>query len=496
MTTSIDKSTFAKLYLLLGALGLSIAGMMGYSFYTAAHIIHVYTPLVHAAEEVQKNVTTSHLWLEEMLSGDSNENLESITDELLKADQYVHAMLYGGRTPGERVARVDDEDMRKAMLLVQERLVTIRALTEERAANAQTSGAGTLIDERYDAVFDAFIYQAVQVEERLNEFIAQGIKGFRISQVSLITTCLALMGLVGLIIYIFERKQRDSIHSLSYANKQLQQERNQLNKVAAELARHRDHLGALVDERTADVNKALQEAQKSNAAKSEFLSSMSHELRTPLNAILGFGQVLNSKNNDQYTKDDKICVKEILSGGQHLLELVNDVLDLSSIEAGCLAISTQDFRLDEVLNECIAMIRPLADKRGIRLRSNFQHSSADQVNVDYRRIKQVILNLLSNAVKYNRENGNITLKSKLLANGRIRVVVEDAGLGIGEEHQAKIFEPFMRAASKTNISGTGIGLVITKKLIEAMGGEIGYESHAGQGSTFWIDIPRADEAAA
>ena len=496
ITTTLDKSKFAKFYLLLAALGLSIAGMMGYSFYTTTHIINVYTPLVHAAEEIQKSVTTSHLWLEEMLSGDGKVNLDGIRDEISKAEQYIHAMLFGARIEGQKVARVDNDQMREAVILVQERLAMIRDLTEQRAANYKTSGAGTLIDERYDAVFEAFMYQSVEVEDRLNEFIDLGMKGFRISQVSLIVSCLILMGLVGLIIYTFERKQQDSINSLFHANRQLQLERNHLDEVAAELARHRDHLESIVDERTTEVKKALLAAQESNAAKSEFLSSMSHELRTPLNAILGFGQVLDSKNDDHYTDNDRICVKEILNGGKHLLELVNDVLDLSSIEAGHLEISTQNYRLNEVLNECIAMIKPLADKRGICLQSDFNHRAGELVNVDYRRIKQVILNLLSNAVKYNRENGSITLKSQMLANGRVRIIVEDVGLGISEEHKVMMFEPFMRATSKTNVSGTGIGLVITKRLIEAMGGEIGYESLLGRGSKFWIDILRADEAAA
>ena len=496
ITTTLDKSKFAKFYLLLAALGLSIAGMMGYSFYTATHIINVYTPLVHAVEEIQKSVTTSHLWLEEMLSDDGNENMDEIRDQLSRADQFLSAMLNGARIQDQKIARVDDGEMREAVILVQERLAMIRELTEQRAANFKTSGAGTLIDERYDAVFEAFIYQSVQVEGRLNEYIDLGMQGFRISQTSLMVTCLVLLGLVGLIIYTFERKQQDSINSLSHANTQLQLERNQLDKVAAELARHRDHLESIVDERTTEVKKALLDAQASNAAKSEFLSSMSHELRTPLNAILGFGQVLDSKNDDDYTENDKICVKEILNGGKHLLELVNDVLDLSSIEAGHLDIYTQNYRLDEILNECVAMIKPLADKRGICLQSDFSHGANEYVNVDYRRIKQVILNLLSNAVKYNRENGNINLKSRLLANGRVRIIVEDVGLGISEEHKSMMFEPFMRATSKTNVSGTGIGLVITKRLIEAMDGEIGYESLLGQGSTFWIDIPRANEAAA
>jgi len=239
---------------------------------------------------------------------------------------------------------------------------------------------------------------------------------------------------------------------------------------------------------------ARDEAEHANKAKSEFLSSMSHELRTPLHAVLGYAQLLEIKDDDQFTEDNRDQVKEILHGGRHLLDLINDVLDLSKIEAGHMDISIEKIRLNEMLQKCMAMIQPLADKQSIRLHNQVDTNSNHIVLVDYRRFKQVILNLLSNAVKYNHENGEVTLSSLEIDSRYIRVMIEDTGLGIDLEHKQQIFEPFIRKAKTiTTVSGTGIGLTITKNLIEAMGGKVDFESTPGQGSCFWVDIPLAED---
>lgn len=232
-------------------------------------------------------------------------------------------------------------------------------------------------------------------------------------------------------------------------------------------------------------------AEQANQAKSEFLSNMSHELRTPLNVILGFGQLLQMKRG--IDTDVQENVREIVKAGRHLLELINEVLDLARIESGHLSLQTEPVRCLEIVNECVSLMRPLAKQREIDLQVDIEElSAADRVSADAVRLKQVILNLLSNAIKYNRPRGAVTFKVCPIGQGRVRWSIVDTGFGIPAEQQACVFEPFSRLGmERTGVEGTGIGLVISKRLIEAMGGQIGFESKPQQGSRFWVELPQA-----
>jgi len=253
-----------------------------------------------------------------------------------------------------------------------------------------------------------------------------------------------------------------------------------------ELEKHRDHLEELVDDRTVDLAAARDEAERANIAKSEFLSRMSHELRTPMNAILGFSQILDirAKGLDE---TEQSHVKEIISAGQHLLNLINELLDLAQIESGEPDIEIKNISVSQLLNECITLISTQADTRHIEIIDNVS-SQKHIVQADLTRLKQVFLNLLSNAVKYNCENGKIILDSELVGDQSIRISVTDTGLGMTKEDIDKLFVPFERLHVGAKVEGVGIGLVITKHLIEIMGGKIGIDSRPGEGSTFWIEL--------
>jgi signal transduction histidine kinase/CheY-like chemotaxis protein len=253
---------------------------------------------------------------------------------------------------------------------------------------------------------------------------------------------------------------------------------------------------ALLDQALQDKNAELESAkfiaEKANLAKSDFLSSMSHELRTPLSAILGFAQLMES-GSPSLTPSQKRSIDQILQSGWYLLELINEILDLALIESGKLSLSLESISLSEVLHECKDMIEPQALKRGIGV--TFPEFDLPYfVKADRTRVKQVFINLLSNAIKYNRANGTVVVQLAASTPGRIRVCVEDSGEGLSAEKLAQLFQPFNRLGQESSAEeGTGIGLVMTKRLIEIMGGIIGAESTVGTGSVFWVELDLTSE---
>jgi signal transduction histidine kinase/ActR/RegA family two-component response regulator len=235
-----------------------------------------------------------------------------------------------------------------------------------------------------------------------------------------------------------------------------------------------------------DLIRATSAAEKANLAKSDFLSGMSHELRTPLNAILGFAQLVET-GTPAPTPAQKRNIEQILKAGWYLLELINEILDLSLIESGKLTLSAEPVSLAEVMLESRAMVEPQAQKRGIAMR--FPHfETACFVKADRVRVKQVLINLLFNAIKYNRPGGSVAVECALRQH-TIRISVRDTGAGLTSLQLSQLFQPFNRLGKEASAEeGTGIGLVMTKRLVELMGGAIGAESTPGEGSVFWVEL--------
>ena len=242
------------------------------------------------------------------------------------------------------------------------------------------------------------------------------------------------------------------------------------------------------------LDAARREAERANQEKSSFLSNMSHELRTPLNGIIGFGQILSSNKFSSGPEERQRFAQHIVTSGKHLLALVNEILDLSKIEAGKATLALSAVQLDDVLLTSHTMVAPLAQARQVTL--ELPAASHLVLLADKMRLTQILVNLLSNAIKYNRTNGRVSVRCSVESDIYGRVAVADSGQGLNSGQLLNIFQPFDRGGRREESEGTGLGLAITKRLIEAMHGAIGVESQPGVGSTFWIDLPLRNSAGA
>ena len=282
--------------------------------------------------------------------------------------------------------------------------------------------------------------------------------------------------------------------ALEMSNQAIAREAEERARAQQEVMRLNEELEQRVHERTMqlelinnELGIAMEAAKSANAAKSAFLSSMSHELRTPLNAILGFAQILTSDSLPTTLAQKKEFANHVLKSGRHLLTLINEILDLAKVESGTVNLSMEPVALDDILAECRGMVEPMGQPR--RIRMLFPESTGAVLKADRTRLKQVLLNLLSNAVKYNREMGAVVFDCTMQGPNRVRLSVQDTGHGLRPEQIAALFQPFNRLGQENGrAEGPGIGLVVTKRLVELMGGAIGVSSSVGVGTVFWIEL--------
>jgi len=312
--------------------------------------------------------------------------------------------------------------------------------------------------------FEALVFNALRGIEDIYELTFIRKDGSRLPAVVSVTALLDVKNVI--IGYLL-------IGTDNTARKQIEAERAQLDQA--------------LQVRNAELETAKSLAEKANLAKSDFLSSMSHELRTPLNAILGFTQLLES-GTPTPTPAQQRNLEQILKAGWYLLELINEILDLALIESGKATLSHEPVSLAEVMLECRAMVDPQAQKRGIVM--TYPHFELPYfVSADRTRVKQVLINLLFNAIKYNKPEGSVTVEYQPIPPGSIRINVRDTGNGLAAEQLLQLFQPFNRLGKETGVEeGTGIGLVVTKRLVELMGGSIGADSTVGVGSVFWFEL--------
>jgi signal transduction histidine kinase/ActR/RegA family two-component response regulator len=281
---------------------------------------------------------------------------------------------------------------------------------------------------------------------------------------------------------------------LEDSNGEIVREAQQRSRAQQEVMRLNEQLEHRVDERTlqlalanAELANAIDVARNANQAKSAFLSSMSHELRTPLNAILGFAQILTSDALPTTEAQKKEFANHILKSGRHLLTLINEILDLAKVESGTITLSMEPVALGDILGECRTMMEPLAAARGVRML--FPQQASAVLMADRTRLKQVLLNLLSNAIKYNRDAGAVVVDCVQAGPGRLRISVQDTGMGLRPDQVAGLFQPFNRLGQEAGAQeGTGIGLVVTRRLVELMNGTIDVTSSPGVGSVFTIEL--------
>ena len=232
-------------------------------------------------------------------------------------------------------------------------------------------------------------------------------------------------------------------------------------------------------------------AEQSSRAKTEFLSRMSHELRTPMNAIIGFTGILEMDRNSLSLKH-RSFVDEIQMASRHLLNLINEVLDLARIESGTMLLDMKPVVLGDVIRDSCKLMQPLADKNNITIQTAQGGQTDITIMADPTRLQQILINLISNGIKYNDPGGHIELGTERLPSAMLKISVTDTGIGIPEHDQNKLFQPFERIHPNRPVEGTGIGLVLTKNIVELMGGRIGFVSQSGKGSTFWFTVKLAE----
>ncbi len=439
-----------------------------------------YAPLSHASMDVVYECTVAHLWFEEILSGDRHIDLQSIWEHLDQAERYVQLMLDEVASDQGKLLGIYDRELLKATEKVRDGVMSFRAVAEQRWVDRSLSGVGTDIDQRFDAIFQDIIIDTNTVDLTFQKAMKRQLHLFELVESLLITLVIILGVIFSLILYRHDRKRTADMHTL----RQSKDEIHRLNR----------GLESKVAERTRELRVANDHLKDLDHVKSMFIASMSHELRTPLNSIIGFSGMIINDMAGPVSDVQRDYMQRVHRAGKHLLLLITDVIDISKIEAGKIAVVYEHFSLDEMMSEALGSIEASLNEKDLLLKTEIPKSI--EMYSDRKRLMQCTLNLLSNAIKYS-EHGTVEFHVELM-DERLRLSISDNGIGISEQDIPRLFQAFVRFESKLKIlnSGTGLGLYLTKKLAnEVLGGDITVISKVDKGSTFVLDIPLRVEMA-
>ena len=454
-----------KLYVLTAVCAVVIIGSMGYVLYTGEQMSVKHGSQCCATMEVRFETTFAHLWLEELLGRDKHMDIEAVISRLDAADWFANAMLEGGQNKHGRYYALTNPELRRDVKQIQGQLAGLRALVLERYHSMEDVGLGSKLDQKHDALFLEFLDASMHLEAELKDRIDKELARFRCMQGFLMFACVvvAVSTATGFNRYLKERKEHEE--NLQEVNRRLQASTDRACRLA-------------------------EEAVAATTAKSEFLANISHEIRTPMNGIIGFSDLLA---DEDLTEEQQEYLDYIRKSGRNLMQLLNDVLDISKIEAGKLRVEKVLCSPDELLDDVAALMRPKAAKKGIEFEIHRDDALPLSIRTDPIRLSQCLLNLVVNAVKFT-VKGHVHLNVYPLKKDDVDCIcfdVEDTGIGVPPDKQALIFESFTQADGSTSrrYGGAGLGLAITRSLVEMLGGDISLVSREHQGSTFSLTIP-------
>ncbi len=584
--TKNDKSP-APVYLTLGVAMVLLIGTMGYVWEAGDRIGHTHPQQIDAVMLIKLEMTTAHLWFEEILAGDRHDSIGSVWQHLDRADWYVRAILEGGQNSEWTFVPASDPEVREGVLRLRPELAEFRDLTEQRYKALgykalATSESGTEIHRRYHEMFVKIIECADGLESRIQSAQRSQLKAFhRLQALALSVAFLLVIFMVCVLRrYVASRKRaeealRDAeirsrallegspvctkiidldskLQYMSAAGQELlkvpditpyygctyppeaypESARNSLIE-AVEQAKagviskvecsvldmkgeevwfHSTFVPARDDEghilyiigtsvdttarKQAEnkLSKAKEAAEAANRAKGEFLANMSHEIRTPMTAIMGFAETLRTEGDLSKAPPQRIeAIDTITRNGEHLLNLINDILDLAQIDTGKLNIDQGACLPSQVVSEVASSMKMQVDAKGLSLRTEFDGEIPESIQSDPNRLRQILINLVGNAVKFT-DTGSIRVVTRLSgrssADPKMHFEVTDTGIGMSEEQTSDLFKPFSQVDSSTTrkFGGTGLGLAISKSLAEMLGGDINVRSSPGKGSTFTLTI--------
>jgi len=503
-----------RLYFLACSVAALVLGLIIYGFHTSNQVSRIYEPLVDASMEIELEATKAHLWFEEVLSGDSFEDLQEGWNHLRKADWYARVMVEGGENEQNIFIPLENGDLKDGVARIREKLERFRKTIKKRIESRESSRPGSVIDQELDVVYNEVIEETNAVEWQLKRMMQAEFIHEQMSQKVLLGICALLFTVLGVVYMRYNKQRTGMLRELQHAKAELENRVDERRKIEQEIQTQNEvvekrlleivELRDMDEERLAELNLAneqlriaIDEAELQERDKSEFFAGMTHEIRTPANAIIDLTYLAldTPLNNDQ--KDKINTIKE---SAYSVLSLLDSYMDILEIEYGNLEIKKTEFNIQNMLDSIIMTLSPQAHKKGVELLSHIDTNVIPHVIGDKGRLWQILIHLIGNAIKFT-VDGKIELRVKRVYFGSggdhsrtgsgcqqvlLQFSVIDTGIGIPEENLIGIFEHYS-ASSRPNIREFGetrLGLHVSNKLVHLMGGEIWAESQQGEGSAF------------